>query len=387
MVLYAIGYFAHQRGEEEDARELYRRAADMPPDYCFPVRLEEMEILRHVQAVHPKDARAPYYLGNLLYDKKHYEEAIQNWEKACRLDPGFSIPWRNLGIAHYNVRRDPEQARTCYLRAFENNPSDGRLLSELDQLMKRSGTPPEERLARLEGHLDLVEGRDDLSVERAALCNRLGQPQKALEIVLSRRFHPWEGGEGRVSDQYVNAHLILGREALEAGNAAEALTHFEAAQNYPENLGEGRHPLMPDANLQYFSGLAKEALGDHEGARACFQEATKAQRGISAMTYYQALALSRLDGEEAGRKRFQELLDFASQQLETTGKAGFATSVPRFVFSEHDPEKRRRVNCTYMIGLAKLGLGWVVEAEQAFEEVLALDINHLGAKEELRRLG
>jgi len=386
MVLYATGYFAHRRGEEKEAREFYRQAAEMPPDYCFPVQLEEMEILRHVQEVNPQDARAPYYLGNLLYDKKHYEEAIHNWEQACRLDPDFSIPWRNLGIAQYNVRRDPEQALACYLKAFEKNPLDGRLLSELDQLMKRSGTPPADRLARLEEHLDLVEQRDDLSVERARLHNQLGQPRRALDIVLSRRFHPWEGGEGRVSDQYVNAHMILGRQALEAGNAAEALGHFEAAGNYPENLGEGRHPLAPDANRQYLSGLAAEALGDPKKAQAHFQQAAKPQRNISAMTYHQALALSRLGDAEASRKHLEEMLDVATQQLETTSKAGFDTSVPRFVFSEHDPQKRRRINSTYMIGLAKLGLGHVAEAEQALKETLALDINHLGAQEELQRL-
>jgi len=37
----------------------------------------------------PQDARAPYYYGNLLYDKRRYEDAIGAWRRAARLDPTF----------------------------------------------------------------------------------------------------------------------------------------------------------------------------------------------------------------------------------------------------------------------------------------------------------
>ena len=38
------------------------------------------------------------------------KKPVEHWEQACRLDPEFSIPWRNLGIAYYNVRRQPDRA-------------------------------------------------------------------------------------------------------------------------------------------------------------------------------------------------------------------------------------------------------------------------------------
>jgi len=387
MVLYALGYFAHQQGDVEQARELYRRAAQMEPDYCFPARLEEMEILLHAQAVNPEDARACYYLGNLLYDKKRYEEAIQNWETACRLEPHFSIPWRNLGLACYNVRRDPEQARFCYLKAFEANPRDPRLLYELDQLLKRLKVPPAERLAGLEQHRDLVEQRDSLYVERVALYNLMGQPDKALSLLLSRRFHPWEGGEGMVSGQYATAHFLMGRTALEAGQAAEALAHFEAAQEYPENLGEGKSWATPEAQFQYFAGLASEAVGDQAGARACFRQAAEARTDFSSETYCQALALQKLGAEAAARDKLQALLDFAVREMETGGKLGyFGPYVANFLLFEDDLRELNRIHCTYLSGLAHLGLGQVAQARRAFEEVLALDVNHLGAQEELQRL-
>jgi hypothetical protein len=94
-----------------------------------------------------------------------------------------------------------------------------------------------------------------------------------LEILLARRFHPWEGGEALVSAQYVAAHVILGREALEAAPPKEALDHFEAARRYPANLGEGKHLLTPENHLHYFAGLPRKALGDVGGSQRAFEQA------------------------------------------------------------------------------------------------------------------
>ena len=106
--------------------------------------------------------------------------------------------------------------------------------------------------------------RDDLTVEYVTLLNQCGQYQAALELLSNRRFSPWEGGEGLVSAQYVHAHAALGKTALAAGNFRDALDHFEAARHYPENLGEGKHLLTLERDLDYFSGLAAQKLGDSD---------------------------------------------------------------------------------------------------------------------------
>ncbi len=387
MVLYALGYFCEQAGEAKKACGFRRRASSAPPDYCFPARLEEAQVLESALAASPEDPRACYYLGNLLYDKKRYEEAIRNWEKSCELEPSFSIPWRNLGIAYYNIRHDAGKAVEAYRKAFEANPAHARLLYEMDQLSKRTGVPAEARLATLEKYPDLAEQRDDLSIEQATLYNQTGQPQKAMQIIVSRRFHPWEGGEGLVSSQYVWAHLLAGLECLESGDAQEALEHFEAAQRYPENLGEGKHPLTPENHLHYFAALAYEALSEPEEAKRSFEKAAQGSVNHLPMAYYQALALRKLGDEEAACKALHKLLDDATRQEAAEVKIDyFATSLPNFLLFEDDLQKRNRTDCLFLAGLALSGLGQRRQADERFRQVLALDVNHLWARLEMGRL-
>lgn len=387
MVLYALGYFADRLGHPEAGQAYYRRASSMSTDYCFPVRLEEQLVLEHARSVFPEDPRIAYYLGNLYYDKKRYDEAIAAWELAVKDEPDFSIPWRNLGIAYYNVRHASEQAVASYERAFATNPRDGRVLGELDQLRQRTGVSPADRLALLEAHMDLVRDRDDLSVEIATLYNQVGQPQKSLDYMLARQFHPWEGGTGRISAQFVRAHYLLGMAALERSEASLAREHFEAALGtYPSNLGERRGMWASDAHVRYALGLAERQLGDEAAAEASFRAVLEAREGFAPVAYYQALALRELGDRNAADEKLRAMLKQAQERLEAQVQRGFATSVPQFVFAEDDMQSRMRTHLTYFIGMAHLGLGELAEARAAFESVLEHEPYHTGALDGLRGL-
>ena len=236
MILYTLGWIHEQKGEKSTAEFLYGQGAKASPEYCFPFRLEEMIVLRAVLAANPQDARASYYLGNLLYDKKQHAEAVRLWKEAARLEPGYAVSWRNLGLAAFNLDRDPAAAEEYYNHALAANPRDPRLLLELDQLRKRKACPPEERLALLDRYSALIPQRDDLTMEWAALNNRLGRPEKVLDVIARRSFHPWEGGEGSIGQQYCLAHWLLGHQAMESNDPGAALDHFQQGLKLP------RHP-------------------------------------------------------------------------------------------------------------------------------------------------
>lgn len=387
MMQYLLGYCAEKLDNHSAAAADWAAAAKLSPDYCFPARLEEMIVLQSVLNANPSDARAHYYLANLLYDKKRYDEAIREWEASVKLEPSFSIPWRNLGIAYFNVRKDSPRALAAYRTAFHANPADARLLYEFDQLRKRTGAKARDRLAILENHPDLVSQRDDLTVELITLLNQCGRPEQALQILRSRRFNPWEGGEGLVSGQYVWAHVLIGRSLLERGDAEQALQHFLAARVYPHNLGEGKHLLTRETHLDYFSGLALSRMGRKNEARTHWTDATAKDSPISWLTYFSAMSLEALGRESDALSLLKEMREFAQQQMAREAKIDyFATSLPNLLLFEDDLQKRNRLDHLFVLALAELGLKHTEQAKELLSQVLSLDCNHIGAQLELQAL-
>jgi tetratricopeptide (TPR) repeat protein len=385
---YYLGWLHVKQGDEPKARAAFDRASAAPTDYCFPSRLEEIAILEEAMTTNPRDARAPYYLGNLLYDRRRHEEAIRLWERSATLDPSFSIVWRNLGIGLYNIRRQPARARAAYDRAFRALPTDARLLFERDQLWKRDGVAPRKRLSALRKHLELVRLRDDLSIELAALYNQTGQPGRALELIQSRRFQPWEGGEGGPLGQHVRSHLALGRRALGQGDATQARQHFEAALTAPDNLGEARHLLANQSDIHYWLGLALEAGGDREAARkhwlasATFQGDFQEMkvRAFSELTYYSAMSWARLGNRGKARALLRDLLGYAKELRKTQARIDyFATSLPTMLLFEDDLQFRQETTSLFLEAQARLGLGQKVKARALFAAVLQRDPSHARA--------
>lgn len=369
-------------------RDYLLRGAAASPDYCFPARLEEIEILGYAIEQNPKDARAPYYLGNLLYDRRRYDEAIELWKKSARLDPGFPVVWRNLGIGLFNVRGDPKGARRAYAKALQADPSDARLLYESDQLLKRVGERVELRLRRLEARPELVAQRDDSTVELCALYNQTGQPERAARLLAARRFQPWEGGEGLALEQHTRTQLALGRKALAAQRTDEALAHFTVALAAPANLGEARHLLANSSNIHFWLGEALAALGRRGEARAAwrrsadfrgdFQEMTV--RPYSEMTYYSACALVRLGRGAAARKLFGELEDYAKRLARTPANVDyFATSLPTMLLFEDQLQERQERTAMFLRAQALVGLGRRAQAKILLRRVLEQDPGHAGA--------
>ena len=208
-------------------------------------------------AHNPQDARAPYYLGCLWYDRRQYQDALDCWETSAALNPTFPTVWRNLSLAYYNKRGDKAKALTCMKTAFALDECDARVLLELDQLYHKLGRSVEERFAFLDAHKTIVFQRDDLVVEYVTLLNDLGRYHETLDIVLNRQFHAWEGGEGKVTTQYAAALTQLARRALMDGDPAEAKALLNRALVFPHNLGEGKLEGAKDNNIYYYLGLAE----------------------------------------------------------------------------------------------------------------------------------
>ncbi len=377
------------------AEESWARAHRTPLDYCFPARLEEMVVLQAAIAAHPEQAAPHYLLGNWLYDRRRHAEAIEQWEIAAALNAGFATVWRNLGIALFNVRGDSARARESFDRAFALDPSDGRVLYERDQLWKRIGIEPSLRLTELCQYPELTARRDDLSVELATLYNHLGQPERALQMLLTRRFQPWEGGEGLVLAQYIHARLQLGQAKLHAGDPAAACKQFEAALTPPENLSEARHLLANQSDLYYWIGVAHESLGDPAAAAFWWQRATSqrgdfeqmAVRSVSAMSYWTAMAQRKLGLPTEAHQTLTAIYDYSLRLEATEAKIDyFATSLPTMLLFEDDLAHRNRIEARSLRAQALAGLDRNEEAVDLLTEILAIDRNHAVASDLLHQI-
>ncbi|SEU34578.1 DUF5107 domain-containing protein [Stigmatella erecta] len=396
LLAYTRAFFHEQEGQAQDAKRLRRAAREADPAYCFPARLEELFVLRAALRAEPSDARAPFFLGHLLYDRRRHGEAIVCWERAARQEPGNAIAWRNLGIAYYNVRKQPTRARTAYERAFRANPGDARLLFERDQLWKRLGVAPRRRLRELERHLSLVRRRDDLSIELCALYNQTGQAAQAQEVLASRRFQPWEGGEGLVLGQHLRTHLLLGRAALAAGRVEEARKLFEVAGSAPAHLGEARHLLANPSELGFWMGEALAASGDPAGARRAWQAAASfrgdfqqmAVQPFSEMTYWSALASARLGKKAESKRLLKGLLEHAQALAWKPAVIDyFATSLPAMLLFDEELAFQQETAALFLEAQARSGLGQNARARRILTEVLRREPGHALAQDLLGEWG
>lgn len=373
MCRYVLAWLKNDRRQLAAARK-------QPADYFFPSRIHEQLVLEWALEQPGGDPLAAYALGNYYYDLRRHEDAIRVWKLAVDASAEIATVFRNLGIAEWNVRRDDDAARAHYIRAMELDPGDPRLVSEYDQLRAKLNDPVADRLAFLEDKIALVLERDDCTVALATLHNLSGQPEKALELLTSRRFHPWEGGEGSVLRQFTHAHILLGRKALAAGDPATALSHFSGAMDTPASLGEAYHLLQAKADVNYWTGMAMKALGRDDEAEshfaACAGEAGDftgmAVVDHSPLSYYRGLALRELGRGGEAHAVFESMKSFAQGKLGETARIDyFATSLPNLLVFHEDLQAQWDSEFHLLVALACHGVGDAAGARSALAKTQA----------------
>ncbi len=391
MALYLLGWYAGQQGDSNNAVEFFRRAERQQPGHCFPNRLEEVLALENAIGANPGGAKAHYYLGNFWYAARQYTEAIACWEKSRNLDGEYPTVRRNLSLAYYNKQHAVPQALEELEKAFSLDTTDYRILMELDQLYKKLGRSFTERLAFLEQYPQALEYRDDLYLEVVTLYNAVGNHELALDLMMKRRFHPWEGGEGKATGEYVAAHTEIAKKALIECDYANALVHLNAMDEYPHNLGEGKLYGVRENDTEYWKGIAYQGLNDDSNAVQCWQRASIGITEPSAAMFYndqqpdkifyQGLALVKLGKFDEAHSRFNTLKDYGERHISDNVTADyFAVSLPDFLIWDDDMQKRNTLHCMYLIGLGNLGLGHTEKAREFFTKIIEQDIYHRGSR-------
>jgi tetratricopeptide (TPR) repeat protein len=413
LVFYYLGYFAQRLNQPSQAAEYFRRAAQAPADYVFPFQMEMISVLEAAMAANPSDSRAPYYLGNLLYDWQP-DRAVAFWEKSASLGADFPVVYRNLALIYTRQGNRRDQA----LAALEKAASLGgnaMVFHELDKLYEENGVSPEKRLALMETHQPVIN-RDEVIAREINLAIFAGKADLALQLLKSRFFRAWEGG-GRFSlgDSWVNANLVRGHQHFAAQRYHEALADYQAALQTPSNLQESAGNTAPrKGEVAYWIGNAHGALGNPDKARQSWREAAEASTtvpaagrgrrgggggslgpgqfsGRSAMggmaagvrvaqagVCYQALALQKLGEADRARALFQQLVDTGTGTLAKVPNSTAGSDVPL-------AQRIQAADAHYLIGLGQLGLNEKDKARQEFSLALQASPDHWAAKTALAR--
>ena len=357
----------------------YDKAEQADSTYCFPNRAEDVIALEAAKEKNPKGAKAPYYLGCLYYAARQYDLAIENWELSAKLDPKFPTVWRNLALARFNKQNRQEEALEYMEKAFHLDENDERVFMELDQLYKRLHRSHAERLAFYEQYAGLIGRRDDLVLEKATLLNMLGRYEEAKEIIDNRIFHPWEGGEGKVSGQYQMCRLEIAKQLLKKDPADKrAKQLLEECLVFPHHLGEGKLYGAQDNDFLYFLGRYEEGTeGPTEPAAAMYYNDAKPDK-----IFYAALCYRKLGQEDKARSLFNKLINYGKQHIfEKQIMDYFAVSLPDLLIWEDSLDTKNLIHCKYMLALGYYGMGDKEKALKFLAEVEALDNNHLGARQ------
>ena len=214
----------------------------------------------------------------------------------------------------------------------------------------------------------------------------------------ARHFHPWEGGEGKVTGQYLLCHTELAKQAMLNQQFDESLSLLNAARHYPDNLGEGKLFGAQENDLDYLTASIYEGLQLNSKANEFFNKATVGiSEPVQAIYYndpqpdkifYQALAWIKLDEPAKAKTIFNKFIEFGEEHTNDEIRIDyFAVSLPDMLVFDIDLNQRNKQHCNYLIGLGNIGLGNYSLGKEYLESVLQNNINHQGAGTYLHMIG
>ena len=219
---YVKAYCYGKTGDDDKESELLKSAEVQETGYCFPSRLDDIPVLENAILKNSDGDNAYYYLGCLYYDRFAFEKATKLWEKCIALDSKHPKAFRNLALSYFDKKGDLLSAKMCMETALENKPDDSRMILEYQQILRNMNYSPEYMLKVYDKHERLMLQRDDCYLDKITLKCMTGEYKEAIEMAKHRRFHIYEGGEGKLTKQHAWMHVLYGNQLCKSGNFDEA---------------------------------------------------------------------------------------------------------------------------------------------------------------------
>ena len=352
---------------------LIEKAESIDTGYCFPSRLEDIEVLKFAIDNNDKAANACYYLGSLYYDRFRYNEAAEIWEEGLKRNNTQGKIWRNLSLYYFDKANQPKKAKECLENALKYK-NDPRLLLEYEQLLKNMNYTPEQRLEVYEQYPELLAERDDCYLDKLTLISQLGDYDKAIKLAKDKRFHIYEGGEGKLTKQHAWMHVLYGKELMENNEFDKSESILFDGVNMPKSYGEAKTFFNQEAHIFYYLGSLYQKLGDSEKAQKAFEESAVFKAAVSEISLFRALSLKKLGNQEEANKVLDEMISVAdnfivNKDLRTYYGVGSPSPMP----FEYDIEKNNLTDGYILKAFAMLGYDKKAEAEELIDNARKLN--------------
>ncbi len=144
----------------------------------------------------------------------------------------------------------------CMQTALKLEPCNARLLLEYQQLLKSQNASPEKRLCVYNEYNELMMQRDDCILDKIILLSSIGEYKAAIDLAASKRFHIYEGGEGKLTKQHAWMFVLYANSLLKSGDKAAAEKAYLGGVDVPKSYGEAKTYFNQEAHIYYFSRQA-----------------------------------------------------------------------------------------------------------------------------------
>ena len=341
----------------ENAAAFIAKAEALDTGYCFPSRLEDIAVLQYAINSEKNAANACYYLGALYYDRFRYDEAAEIWNEGIKRNDKHGKIWRNLALYYFDKAGDAPKAKACLENALRFKPDDPRLLLEYQQLLKNMNYTPEQRLFVYEKYPDLLAERDDCYLDKLTLLSQIGDFEKAIKMAKIKRFHIYEGGEGKLTKQHAWMHVLYGNRLVCEGDKEKAEKIYMDGVNIPKSYGEAKTFFNQEAHIYYFLGCLYEQQEENAKAETAYKSAAVYKAAVSEISLFRALALKKLGRAEEAQRVLDEMLSVAENFIVNKDlRSYFGVGSPSPMPFEYDIEKNNMVDGNVLKAFALLGL-------------------------------
>ena len=323
MLAYFRGYCRQKLGQS--GSDDFRMAAQLPTNYVFPSRAEDIEVLVAALNANPQDAIAHYLLGTLYFSRGLTDSALGEWGQARRFNAKIPVLHASLGRALLHTKDNPEQALTVFEEGLRTDSKNVELYTGMDQALSVLRRPAQERVAELERYPDRASMPSELVYELILNLAETGEFEKAAAL-FHNRFFPREEGGVNVRQVWLEVQMQRAISLAQLGRCAEGVKivdHFtEPVADLPFTH-DGLEPFVRSARFNYLIGTVYQTCNLPDKARMHFQRAAEQSTLEDTVWSWKASQqLANFDPVSA-KQKLESLLDRAKSNGNTGSRTGW----------------------------------------------------------------